>query len=186
MPLLNPQKDYVQWWVFELFASAGRYRQEIMLYKDHTVEIVHDSSAMVTGKERFFLSGEHEVLSDDYGWIHVDSIRKATDETLEQFTEINLRDFDKSLMFEYFRVSRAPHVQHPHDMVNVAARWTEHFDYLVILQRFTVEVIDALNYMIAHSSEYNEDDLPDPHTTEIVSELLYSFDRQKFKRVESA
>jgi hypothetical protein len=143
MPLLVPQKNYVQWWEFEIFASAGNYRQEIIFYGDNTVQIIHDSNASMVDHSRFLLSGKYETLSDDYGWLHIDSIRKATDESIQQFTEINLHDFNDSIAFEYYCVLRSPHVQHPNDMLNVAARWTEHFDCLIILQRFTVEVIEA-------------------------------------------
>lgn len=183
MTLLNPQKSYAHWLEFELRASGG-YRQEIILYQDDTVEIICDSHTMASGKRRFLLNGSYEKFSDDHGWIHIDTIRTATDAKFEQFSEIDLSDFDNSITLEYFRVCRSPYHQHSHDVLNIVGRWTEYFDYLVILQPFTVEVIEALTYMLTHADEYQPEELPNAKIVPVVAELLYDFDRQKFQRIE--
>lgn len=186
MTLLRPQKAHVHWWANEVMASAGGFRQEIVVYQDNTVEIVHDSRTMGIGKERFMLYGRHEMISTGYGWIYIDTIHKVTDESPEQFQAVNIDAYDGSLLLEYFRTPGLPHVQHPHDMMNVSARWIEQFDMLLIVQPFVDEMIGGFEYMFANPSEYKGADFTDQQAVEAVAQLLRSLDKQKFSRVDDS
>ncbi|MCA9885893.1 MAG: hypothetical protein KC708_23100 [Anaerolineae bacterium] len=186
MPFLRPSKDWMDWWEHRLSASGGRRNYEIIIYEDDSVEIAVDYLWMGIPNHRYYLYGDLEKLSETYGRVHISQVRKAMPTESGEPDVINLTDFEGAIVFEYFYVTRSPHLQHPHDMLVMAqaygANWNDHFNVLFVLLPFVQETIDSLRWMYENPSEDYEP--PDINSIDEVAKLLAMLDKCKFERIE--
>lgn len=186
MPFMEPRQDWTEWWESRLWASAGWHDYEVILYKDETAEIAIDYASMGTPKHRYHLYGEHKKISDGHGWIVIDRIEKVTPTDTGQSPDINIHDFDGSILFEYFRVEKSPNFQHPHDMLTMAqnfgsAGWQKYFDVYLVLAPLVEEIIEGLRY--AHENLSEDYEVPDFKAVEEVAVVLRMLDKSKFERI---
>ena len=186
MPILNPQQNWVDWWEYRLWASAGQHNYEVVLYKDNSAEIMINYAIMGQPKHRYHLYGEHNKISGDYGLISIKQIKKMSPTQTNDIEEINIQDFEDGILFEYFRVVRSPHFQHPQDMLEMAkafgsAGWQEYFDVYLVLSPFVEELIESLHY--AHENPSEDYPIPNIETVEVVAELIKMLDKRKFEKL---
>lgn len=182
MPFLNPRLGWVNWWEYKLHATASWQRYEVVFYDDNQTEIALDHMGMGIDPHRYYLHGTVEKLSDQYGRIFITRVEKAMPSESDNPLEINIQDYEGSLLLEYFLVESSPHYQHPHDMLNMAATWYPQFEMLLILPTFTSEMVDALIWMYDNPSD--DYDPPDVEAVKEVGEIVRYLDKCKLRKTE--
>jgi hypothetical protein len=137
---------------------------------------------------RYRLYGKHETISDAYGWIRV---QRVEDVVQSPAAVIPIEALGAELIYEYVKLPRTRFLQHPEDMLWVAARWHESFDLILFTSNFNLECLDSLKYGVAEGI-LEETEPPEKlvHITEAFMEhlthLLIGLDKMKFTRIEDS
>ena len=173
---------------YSLHASAGWIEAKLTIHNNNDVECELHHSAMGDQGYHYRLYGKLESHSDAYGWIHmhrVEDVRSIVP------TRLPIEALAVQLIFEYVKLPRSPLLQHPEDMLWLAARWTESFDLILFTSRFVWECLDSLEYAIAEGIlEETHPPSMVAHIDEVFIEhlttLLDSLDNMKFAKIDNS
>ncbi|GEM_PF-4844012 len=187
MTMLRPHKEWSDWWEYRLWASAGRSNYEVLIYEDNSTEIGVEGIVMGQPKDHYILYGQHSKISPDYGSISIENIQKTSPEN--EVNDLNLQDFQGGILFEYFRVTKSPHIQHLHDMLEMArdignAGWNGYFDMYFVVSPFVAGVIEGIHY--AHDNPNEGLELNDIEAVKETQQLIQRLDKCKFWTVKKS
>jgi hypothetical protein len=168
-----------------LEASAGWTKATLHILDGGAVQCDFQWSAIGNQGYHYRLYGKQKKISDTYGWI---SIYQVEDVLRSPTVSLPIHALCTELIYEYVKLSRSPFLQHPGDMLWVAARWHEFFDLILFTSSFVCGCLESLKYVIAEGTL--EETYPEEERTYINNEfvehctnLTLGLDKMKFTRV---
>ncbi|MBI5961624.1 MAG: hypothetical protein HY866_22985 [Chloroflexi bacterium] len=169
-----------------LNTGSGRTSIDLSLHNDESAVMEIHTVWMASGNHQYHLLGKHKRISDVYGWLLIEQMKHSLplSENPEQNEELNLDIIQAKVIYEYFKVSHSPNIEHPDDLGLMhqfwgLANWNETFDMLVIIHK---SVQQNLLCLLDYGDVWSEE----PADPEYIKQLVYpllNVDKIKFTRV---
>mgnify|MGYP000563054109 CR=1 FL=1 len=192
MAFLIPKSEPLEWWESWLWTGGGgKHQFEVIIYADQTVELALRAPVQGLQEKLYRFSGKHLPRTSTYGELHLTRLEKQIPmlDASQAGIEVDLADFENMLRFEYFRVEKTHHDQHPRDALSMMrdlghAGWNEEFDVFVVMHPFVETLLEALHINIEEPSRNTR--VPNPEILEEVEVVLRELDKRKFVSVQRA
>ncbi|MGF1506732.1 MAG: hypothetical protein ACFB51_16605 [Anaerolineae bacterium] len=170
-----------------LITGTG-HRETTLTLDDETVHIAIKENWMGLGRHDYVLAGRHRQLSSAHGWITIDSAdhRAYGDEEVETTRSYDVKMIGGAVICEYFKIARSPHLEHPGELGHMQrmgyANWPDQFDLLMIVNKFTEDMIYAMK---EEGVEILTGKLVSEETIKYFTRALLFPNKCKFKREDT-
>ncbi len=165
-----------------LHASAGSITAKLTIREGGEVECTLHRRIM-GDQTQYVLRGRYEPHTEAYGWLRVEQVILDPQAAA---VALPIEVLDCELIYEVVKVARSPVLEHPSDMLWMAARWNEFFDLLLFPIGFVSECYSGLKFMI---DEGELDEYPPELRQHVNAEfmrhlenLVLLMDKMKFNR----
>jgi hypothetical protein len=166
----------------ELWTGSGSTNVSLQLQEGGDVECKLRTRWMGEDECHYYLTGRYEPLSQTYGRIfiqhvNVQQIDRSSPENT-QIEELDLRQLEVDLIYEYIKLDRSPAFYHPDEDLSLMsslgyAGWNPFFELILITDPFVTQTVDTFKDI---------DDAPEERLQKHFRNLVYLLDKLKFAK----